>query len=101
MSASTILQQLNQQEKKKILLTSLLTFSLVLVWLIFAPNGSLKFFSVKNELSTIEQENNALRLENEKLREEVKRLKTDSDYLEQVARERGLLKRDEMVFVFK
>lgn len=98
---ATILQQLNHQEKKKAFFFSLLTVSLLASWLIFSPTGGLRFFSVKKELTGIEEENVALRQENESLRQEITRLKTDSDYLEQVARERGLLKRDEMVFVFK
>lgn len=101
MPTLALLNQLNYQEKKKIIICSLATFTLLLAWIIFAPSGSLKLFSVKQELSGIVQENNKLRVENEKLRQEITRLKTDSDYLEQVARERGLLKRDEMVFVFK
>ncbi len=99
--AATLLQQLNYQERKKIVIFSLATISLLLAWLIFSPTGGLKFFSVNQELTSIEQDNASLRQENEVLRQEIHRLKTDSDYLEQVARERGLLKRDEMVFVFK
>ncbi|MEN8140000.1 MAG: septum formation initiator family protein [Thermodesulfobacteriota bacterium] len=97
---ATITQQLNHQEKKRIFIFSSVILALLLAWLIFSPVGSLKFLAVNKELSTIETENSTLRTENDTLRQEIARLKTDSDYLEEVARERGLLKRDEMVFVF-
>lgn len=95
------LPQLNPYERKKIALLSVITFGIIALWLLFAPNGTLQLFSVQSNLSTIRSDNTVLRTENEALRAEIVKLKTDSVYLEQVAREQGLLKRNEMVFVFK
>ena len=98
---ATSLQQLSFPEKKKILLISLFFITILGFWLLFSPKGGLKFYSVKKELAEIQQANIQLHSENQTLRQEIDKLKTDSVYLEKVARENGLLKRDEMVFVFK
>ena len=96
----TILNHLSHNEKKKIFFFSLLLITTLSFWLLFSPKGGLKFYSIKKELTQIEQENVQLQSENQALRQETERLKTDSVYLEKIAREKGLLKRDEMVFVF-
>ncbi len=98
---ATILHHLSHHEKKKILIVSLLLITILAFWLLFSPKGGLKFYSVQKELVEIEQANSQLHAENQTLRQEIEKLKTDSVYLEKVAREKGLLKRDEMVFVFK
>lgn len=95
------LHHLSLHEKKKILFFSLLFFTILAFWLLFSPKGGLKFYSVQKQLSEIEQANVQLQTENQALRQEIEKLKTDSVYLEKIAREKGLLKRDEMVFVFK
>ncbi len=95
------LPQLNPYERKKLIVLSVITFSIISLWLLFSPNGTFQLFSVQSELSTIRTDNITLRAENEVLRAEIMKLKTDSVYLEQVAREQGLLKRNEMVFIFK
>lgn len=97
---ATTLQHLSLHEKKKILLVTLLTTTIVAFWLLFSPQGGLTFYTVQKDLAEIEQLNSQLQAENQTLRQEIERLKTDSLYIEKVAREKGLLKRDEMVFVF-
>lgn len=95
------LPQLNPYERKKLFLLSAISLSLIISWILFSPSGTFRLFTVQSNLSTISTENDALRVENQKLQAEIIKLKTDSVYLEQVAREKGLLKRNEMVFVFK
>ena len=95
------LPQLNPYERKKLFILSAITFCFIGMWLIFSSNGTFQLFSVQSDLSEINTENIALRSENEALRLEITKLKTDSEYLEQVAREKGLLQRNEMVFIFK
>lgn len=95
------LPQLNPYERKKLFILSAITFCCMTLWILFSPNGTLHFYTVQSELAQVDNENLSLRIENEALRAEITKLKTDSDYLEQVAREQGLLKRNEMVFVFK
>lgn len=100
MPAAT-LKQLSSLEKKNIFLFSLIFITILTFWILFSQKGGLKFYSVQKELAEIEQTNAQLNNENKTLRQEIEKLKTDSVYLEKVAREKGLLKRDEMVFVFK
>ena len=95
------LPQLNPYERKKLFILSAITFCALALWLLFSPTGTLHLFSVQSEVTKISSENTLLRTENELLRAEVIKLKTDSEYIEQIAREQGLLKRNEMVFVFK
>ncbi|MBU0681785.1 MAG: septum formation initiator family protein [Proteobacteria bacterium] len=97
---ATSLHHLSNHEKKTIFIFSLLFITILAFWLLFSPKGGLKFYSVQKELNEIEQANTQLHAENQSLRQEIEKLKTDSVYLEKVAREKGLLKRDEMVFVF-
>lgn len=98
---ATNFTHLSHQEKKKIFFVTLLLITILAFWLLFSPKGGLKFYSAQKELSEIEQSNSQLQAENQTLRQEIEKLKTDSVYLEKVAREKGLLKRDEMVFVFE
>lgn len=98
--SATSLNQLSHHEKKKIFFLSLLFITILALWLVFSPKGGLKFYFAQQELSKIEQVNSRLQSENQALRQEIEKLKTDSVYLEKIAREKGLLKRDEMVFVF-
>jgi cell division protein FtsL len=95
------LPQLNPYERKKLFILSALTICIIGLWLLLSPKGTLHLFSVQSELSVITEENKALRAENEALQAEITKLKTDSEYIEQIAREKGLLKHNEMVFVFK
>ena len=95
------LPQLNPYERKKLFILSTLTVCIIGLWLFFSPKGTLHLFSTQSKLSVVSNENNTLRVENEALRAEIIKLKTDSEYLEHIAREKGLLKHNEMVFVFK
>ncbi|MDA3972212.1 MAG: septum formation initiator family protein [Desulfobulbaceae bacterium] len=95
------LPQLNPYERKKLFILSAITLCFITMWILFSANGTLHLVTVQSELSKVDNENNALRTKNEELRAEITKLKTDSGYLEQVARQEGFLKRDEMVFVFK
>ncbi len=94
------LPQLNPYERKKLFILSVITFCLITLWLLFSPKGTFHLLSIHSDLAVINTKNSILRSENETLRTEIVKLKTDSVYLKQVAREKGLLQRDEMVFVF-
>ncbi len=57
---------------------------------------------MKQEIKSLETELTQYRQNIERSREEIKRLNTDTLYLEKVAREKYLMKRDnEDIFIFK
>ena len=74
-----------------------------LLWILFAPGrGLLHYLKLHSEITTLTQENSRLEAKNVELVEDIKKLQSDNEYLEKVAREKhGLLKKDEMVFDFK
>jgi cell division protein FtsB len=77
------------------------TALLLTLWLLFSPFGLLRYLrvqirlaAVKQEVLKVEQENRALESKNELLLH-------DLDYLEEVARKKyGLVKENEIVFEF-
>lgn len=73
----------------------------LLLSLLFGEMGLLKFIKMKQTHSRIRQENRALRGENEDLSRRIEMLKTDSDTIEQIARDRlGLAKKGELIYEF-
>lgn len=75
---------------------------MLLLVIFFAPGKGVFFLSrQKVQVAALNAEKQELMVKNNALREEIKRLKTDVQYLEKVARgQHGLLKKDEMVFDF-
>jgi cell division protein FtsB len=73
-----------------------------MIWLLFAPGtGVYSLLKVRNKTSRLEQETQELIQTNEDLQAEIERLKNDTAYLEQIAREKyGMLKKNERVFDF-
>lgn len=73
-----------------------------LLWVLFAPGrGFVHYLKLNREIQSLSEENRQLKAKNQELAENIKKLQLDSEYLEQVAREKhGLLKKDEMVFDF-
>ena len=72
------------------------------LWLLFAPGtGVYSLLKLRNKASRLEVETQELIQANEELRAEIDRLKNDTEYLEQIAREKyGLIKKNEQVFDF-
>ncbi|MFH2122866.1 MAG: septum formation initiator family protein [Pseudomonadota bacterium] len=93
---------LSPLQQKKLCRISLLLFIILLLSIFFTPGKGLYFLrKQKLQVVALHAEKQDLMEKNTALREEIKRLNTDVDYLEEVAREqRGLLKKDEMVFDF-
>lgn len=73
-----------------------------MIWLLFAPGtGIYSLLKVRNKTSRLEQETQELIQANKDLQAEIERLKNDTAYLEQIAREKyGMLKKNERVFDF-
>ena len=102
MSLKSLFQQLNKSERRRIILVTILTFSLTTAWVLFSPQGALQYYHLKKKIKTANNENQELREKNLQLRQEIEKLKNNSDYLEEVARKKlGLIKKNEIVFTFK
>jgi cell division protein FtsB len=74
-----------------------------ILWLLFAPGwGFLHYTRLQNEVETLARENRTLEARNADLKKEIERLQNDDSYLEEVARKKyGLLKENEMVYEYK
>lgn len=102
MSLKSLFQQLNKTERRRIILITILTFSLATAWIIFSPQGALRYYDLKKQITTVKNENRELKGKNLKLEQEIEKLKNDSAYLEEIARkEFGLVKKNEIVFTFE
>ena len=86
---------------KKVLITILLLVSVMAFFTFFGDKGLLQVYRLKKELREIERGNWELEKENERLRAEIYRLRTNRDYVEELARrELGLVKKGEVVYQF-
>lgn len=86
-------------QNRKIFLATGVTALLALLWLIFSPWGTISYFRLKGELAEARNRNLELTATNGKMQSEIARLKSDSTYLEKVARDQyGLLRKNEVVF---
>lgn len=74
-----------------------------LLWLVFAPGwGILHYRRLHDRMETLARENESLEKRNAELKKEIERLKTDDAYLEEIARQKyGMLKENETVYEFK
>lgn len=89
--------------ERRLMKRVLLLLSLAgILWLIFAPGwGFLSYRKVQNEVEALTRENKALAKRNEELRKEIERLQNDDSYLEELARQKyGMLKEDETVYEY-
>lgn len=79
-----------------------ITVTVFLVFLTFFDDRNLvRKYTMKQEIKSLENELSLFRQNIEQSREEIKRLTTDTLYLEKVAREKYLMKRDnEDIFIF-
>jgi len=72
------------------------------LYILFAPNGLLRYYRLQQSLATIRAANEDLQRQNKELRKEIDRLKHDPKYLEEVARQKyGFIKKNELLFNFK
>lgn len=85
--------------------TVLVIFGIILLFfsfvIIFMPNGVLQLHVKKKEMAESASVNADIKKENKKLYREVIRLKSDPQYLEDVARnELGMIRDDEIIIKF-
>jgi len=87
-------------QNRKIFLAAGVTALLAVLWLIFSPWGAISYFRLQRELAEARDRNLELTATNGRMQSEIARLKTDSTYLEKVARDQyGLLRKNEVVFL--
>jgi cell division protein FtsB len=96
-------QGLTRGERR--LLWRLLFSALVgaILWFLFAPDrGILRYHRLEKQIEILSQENTSLQEHNAALRKEIERLQSDEAYLEEMARQKyGLLKENETIYEFE
>ncbi len=96
-------QTLSSSEKKRLRRIILLVLLIAALLLLFIPGRSfMSYRNMQQHVSTLSRENERLQQRNRELSVEIKRLQTDEAYLEELARKKyGLLKDNETVYEFK
>jgi len=96
-------QTLSSSEKKRLRRIILLVLLIAILLLLFIPGRSLMSYrNMQQHVSMLSRENERLEQRNRELTVEIKRLQTDEAYLEELARKKyGLLKDNETVYEFK
>lgn len=80
---------------------ALLFLGLIVAWLGFGERGFIHLYRMEKDRRAYLERIRNLEIENQELLEEIKRLRTDKQYLESVARkELGLIKEDEILYRF-
>jgi len=85
----------------KLAILALIVLAPLFGWLIFSRQGLLRLYHLEFEKQQVIQRINQLKAENEALLSEIKRLRTDPDYIESIAREElGLVKKNDLIIRF-
>jgi cell division protein FtsB len=89
-------------KKTAILIAFLLILGGLLTYTVFGKRGLLHLARVKEELRLLKEVNTQLEAENLALRKEIELLKTNPEYIEDLAREElGLVKENELIYQLK
>ena len=96
-------RKLTLTERRLIRRIFILLGTVAFLWLVFAPNrGFVHYQRLKNQVDALARENKVLAERNDQLRKEIERLQTDEAYLEELARQKyDLLRENETVYKFK
>jgi cell division protein FtsB len=94
---------LSMQERKRLRRIIILVGLVVVLLLLFFPGRSLmSYYRMQKQVAILSRQNALLEQRNRELAAEIKRLQTDDSYLEELARKKyGLLKDNETVYEFK
>jgi cell division protein FtsB len=77
------------------------TALLLCLWLIFSPFGLVSYLRIQKQLTAVKQEVSRMENENRMLEVKNEQLLHNQDYLEEIARKRyGLVKENEIIFDF-
>ena len=95
--------KLTKAERRLVKRIILIAVAIGILWLLFAPNwGLFHYRNLQGEIDSLAQEKILLEQRNMELQKEIERLKTDDAYLEELARHKyGLLKENETVYEVK
>lgn len=95
-------QETIRYDKKKMVSWGVVVAVIFLFWTLFAPErGYFQYRKLQKQVAGMTLEIDRLEAKNTELAEEIKRLRSDEDYLENVARMRhNLLKKNETVYEF-
>ncbi len=95
-------KNLTPLQKKRVVRLTVLLVVVAFIWLIFAPDmGVYSVMRERSRLQKLQSEIDDLKKQNSHLVQKIERIQTDEVYLEQVAREKyDLLREDEVVFDF-
>lgn len=93
---------LSPLQRKRLIRLTIGMIVIALLWLFFAPgNGLYHIRQQKKQLAILSAKQEQLIYQNRTMEEDIERLQHDKAYLEQVAREKhGMLKDNELVFDF-
>jgi cell division protein FtsB len=96
-------RDLTKVERRLVKRIILLVAVVSVLWLLFAPNwGLVHYRKLQSQVDSLAQENRNLEERNAELQKEIDRLQNDDAYLEELARQKyGLLKENETVYEVK
>lgn len=94
---------LSRLERKRLRRIILLVVIVAILFLLFVPGRSvMSYRKMQHQVSSLSRDNERLAQRNRELSVEIERLQTDEAYLEELARKKfGLLKENEIVYEFK
>jgi len=96
-----MLPQFSFRERKRFWTIFTITLVLLCLWLLFAPNGVVRYYNLQQEIAGVREDEASLEEQNASLATDVNRLEKDPAYLEDLARdEYGLIRKNEMIFDF-
>ena len=96
-------RDLTKAERRLVKRIILIVAAVSVLWLLFSPNtGLFHYRSLQNRINSLSRENKDLEERNAELQQEIDRLQNDDAYLEELARKKyGLLKENETVYEVK
>ncbi|MDH3359899.1 MAG: septum formation initiator family protein [Desulfobulbaceae bacterium] len=91
----------SSQERKRFWTICCIVLGLLCLWLIFSPSGVVRYYRIRQQLESVNNEVVTLKQQNILLDEEVRRLEKDPAFVEDVARdEYGMIRKNEIIFDF-
>jgi cell division protein FtsB len=93
--------RVSRTSRQRLRVISIGTVLILFLWLAFSPFGFARYLKIQSRLAAIKQEVSILERENRIMEGNNEQLLHDQNYLEEVARKRyGLVKENEIIFDF-
>jgi cell division protein FtsB len=95
-------KRITPAQHSRFLRSIILLVLLAIAWLLFSPGGGvIHYLHKRKQIHRLTEETSQLAAENSKLQQDIEHVQKDRAFLEQVAREKhGLLRENERVFDF-